>query len=89
VRADIIEKMDTVEYDIAQDSSLNGYDEFEQLSRPIEEYIKLPEFVKVQWVGTDEDVDKLAVLLKEEFIGVDSEWRPQLTQYHKTKPSLF
>jgi hypothetical protein len=29
------------------------------------------------------------VLLNDEFIGVDSEWRPQLTQYHKTKPSLF
>ena len=28
-------------------------------------------------------------MLKDEFIGVDSEWRPQLTQYHKTAPSLF
>jgi hypothetical protein len=40
-------------------------------------------------VATDADVTKLAVLLNDEFIGVDSEWRPQLTQYHKTKPSLF
>lgn len=49
----------------------------------------MPSDVKVDWVGTDADVTKLAVLLNDEFIGVDSEWRPQLTQYHKTKPSLF
>jgi hypothetical protein len=34
-------------------------------------------------------VPKLEVLLKEPLIGVDSEWRPPLTQFHKTKPSLF
>lgn len=34
-------------------------------------------------------MSKLAILLDDEFIGVDSEWRPQLTQLHKTKPSLF
>ena len=59
------------------------------LSRPKENFIQLPSDVKVDWVGTDADVTKLAVLLNDEFIGVDSEWRPQLTQYHKTKPSLF
>lgn len=89
VRPDVQEKMNTVEYEEAKDSSLNGYDEFEQLSRPKEDYITLPEFVKVQWVGTEEDVQKMEVLLQDEFVGVDSEWRPQLTQYHKTKPSLF
>jgi hypothetical protein len=29
------------------------------------------------------------MLLNEKFIGVDSEWRPELTQFHKTKPSLL
>jgi len=32
---------------------------------------------------------KLAALLEEPLIGVDSEWRPELSQYHKTRPSLF
>ena len=65
------------------------YDAFECLSKPTEDYIKLPDSVKVEWIGTEEDVPKLEILLKDELIGVDSEWRPQLTQYHKTKPSLF
>lgn len=89
VRDDILQKINSVEYDVAQDTSLNHYDEFEQLSRPKENYISLPRDVSVEWIGTEADVPKLEVLLKDEFIGVDSEWRPQLTQYHKTKPSLF
>ena len=76
VRADIMEKISSIEYDPAQDSSLNGYDEFEQLSRPKEDYISLPPHVNLHWIGTDADVEKLAVLLNDEFIGVDSEWRP-------------
>jgi hypothetical protein len=55
----------------------------------VSDYISLPEFVKVEMIDTEEVVPKLAVLLEDEFIGVDSEWRPQLTQLHKTKPSLF
>jgi len=40
-------------------------------------------------ISTEEDVPKLEVLLNEPLIGMDSEWRPQLTMLHKTKPSLF
>jgi len=36
----------------------------------------LPDYVKVEWIGSEADVPKLEVLLEEEFIGVDSEWRP-------------
>ena len=68
---------------------MNRYDEFEVMSRPKEEYMQLPDDVSLDWIGTEEDVEKLEVLLNDEFIGVDSEWRPQLTQYHKTAPSLF
>ena len=28
-------------------------------------------------------------LKEEKYIGVDSEWRPQLTKFHKTYPALF
>ena len=62
---------------------------FGPMSQPVADYIKLPDFVKLTWIGTEEDVPKLSALLDDEFIGVDSEWRPQLTQLHKTKPSLF
>lgn len=89
IRAEILELLDKVEYDETKDSSLQKHDAFEPLSRPKAEYVQLPAHVKVDWVGTDDDVSKMAILLEDEFVGVDSEWRPQLTQLHKTKPSLF
>ena len=51
--------------------------------------MKLPESVTLHWIGDEASVPELEILLKEKLIGVDSEWRPQLTQYHKTKPSLL
>ena len=89
VRNDVMERLANFDYDPSLDTSLNKYDEFEVLSRPKEDYIQLPDEVGLDWVGTEKDVQKLEVLLQEELIGVDSEWRPQLTQYHKTAPSLF
>ena len=81
--------MANVDYDESKDSSLYLYDEFEPLSKPAEEYIKLPENVKVEWIGEEDDVAKLKELLDEPLIGMDSEWRPELSQYHRTRPSLF
>ena len=89
IRVEVKDKLDNVDYDEVKDSSLYLYDEFEPLSSPIEDYIKLPENVKVEWIGTEEDVPKLKELLNEPFIGMDSEWRPELSQYHRTRPSLF
>ena len=59
------------------------------MSRPIDDYIKLPDEVKVEWIGKEDDVPKLKDLLEEPLIGIDSEWRPELSQYHRTRPSLF
>ena len=89
VRADVLEALESVEYDETKDTSLQKHDCFEPLSKPAEEYLALPDHVSVTWIGTEEDCKKLEVLLEDAFIGVDSEWRPQLTQIHKTKPSLF
>lgn len=89
VRPEVKQKLDSVEYDEAKDTSLHHYDEFEPLSRPAEEYLKLPDHVKVEWIGTEEDVPKLKELLSEPLIGIDSEWRPELSQYHRTRPSLL
>jgi len=89
VRQEILEMLNDVVYEKKKDTSLQKHDAFEPLSEPKTEYIHLPDFVNVEWIGTENDVSKLSQLLQEEFIGVDSEWRPQLTQLHKTKPSLF
>ena len=76
-------------YQIDKDTSLSKEDHFGPLSTPSTDFMALPDSVKVEMISTENDIAKLEVLLEEEFIGVDSEWRPQLTQLHKTKPSLF
>jgi len=79
MRPEVKEKLANIEYEESKDSSLYLYDEFEPLSRPIEDYIKLPDNVKVEWVGSEDDVAKLKELLNEPLIGLDSEWRPELS----------
>ncbi len=56
-----------------------------------DESFRLPEEVKLEWIGNHEDIVKLDALMDkdEKYIGVDSEWRPQLAKFHKTAPSLF
>jgi hypothetical protein len=39
VRNDVMEKLNQIQYDQSLDTSLNCYDEFEQLSRPKEDYM--------------------------------------------------
>jgi hypothetical protein len=51
--------------------------------------MRLPDHVKVEMISTLEDINKLDNLFKDKFIGVDSEWRPALTKFHKTYPALF
>ena len=84
-----MEILDKFNYDESTDSSLPREDVFGPLSTPAEDYLHLPDSVKLEWIGSEVDVPKLAVLLSEEFIGIDAEWRSQMTQYHQTKPSLF
>ena len=68
---------------------MRTYDAFEPLSEPKNSYYYLPDQITVQWVGSEEDVSKLEALLSEPMIGVDSEWRPEITQFHPSKPSIF
>lgn len=79
IRPEVKEKLENTEYDESKDSSLYLYDEFEPLSKPKEEYLQLPNTVKVEWIATEEDVPKLKELLSEPLIGMDSEWRPELS----------
>ena len=89
VRQDTLTKLEKVVYDPTKDTSVAQQGEFSPVSRPVENYLSLPKEVKLEWIGSDEDVPKLEQLLEEPYIGVDSEWRPELTQYHRTRPSLF
>ena len=37
--------------------------------------LRLPSNIKVHWIGTPEDVNKLKLLIGRPFVGVDAEWR--------------
>ena len=89
LRKDIAMKLSMIVYDAAADTSIAPTCEFGPLSKPSENFLRLPDTVKVQWIGSEADVPLLEELLSEPLIGVDAEWRPELTSNHSTNPSLI
>jgi len=53
-------------------------DRFGPITEPLENNLVLPDDYSVEFIGTEEDIDKLENLEGCEYIGIDSEWRPQL-----------
>jgi len=45
--------------------------------------------VTVKFIATDPDVAALKGLIGKPVIGMDSEWRPQLTKFDKMRPAVF
>ena len=60
-------------------------DLFEPVSTPPAEHLRLPKDLEVEFVGDEATVKKMEVLVGQKMIGVDSEWRPQMSKQHKTK----
>ena len=90
LQPDVLKKLNSHEYVEKQDESISKeVDKFGPISKPEGNYFRLPDHVNYNFISTEEDVVKLEVLKKDKFIGVDSEWRPGLATYYKTKPSLF
>ena len=85
IRNDTFQAIKDIPYDPSKEQK--KHDLFGPLSEG--ECIRLPEHVKVEWIGTLEDIPKLDALHSEPFIGVDSEWRPSMAKFHNTKPALF
>jgi hypothetical protein len=85
VREDIREMLGDIVYN--PDKEVMQEDKFGPITAG--EIISLPPHIKVEWIGTPEDISKLDALLTEQYIGVDSEWRPSLAKFHNTKPALF
>jgi len=85
IREDIKEDLADIVYDPKKE--VQQVDKFGPISG--DDLISLPEHVKVEWIGSPDDINKLDALLNEPYIGVDSEWRPSLAKFHHTKPALF
>lgn len=86
LREDIKEKLEDVVYDPSKDPE--KYDVFGPITTETQ-CIKLPDHVSVEWISKEEDIVKLDQLLTEQYIGVDSEWRPSMAKFHKTYPAIF
>lgn len=76
IKKETYSKLKNYQY-IAEDDP-TPEDVFGPSSSPKENYIHLPQHVRVEMISTEHDVDKLSDLLSEPYIGVDSEWRPSL-----------
>lgn len=45
----------------------------------------MPVDVNIQFIEKENDVALMEVLVGKKYVGVDSEWRPQIHSWHKTK----
>ena len=49
-------------------------------------FVKIPEgAVEIKLIEREDQIHLLDALREDEFVGVDSEWRPQLTKFDLTK----
>ena len=46
--------------------------------------IQIPKNIKLEWIESEKDIEKLKILLTSQFIGLDSEWRASLFPNHIT-----
>ena len=45
--------------------------------------------MQVHFVGTEKECEKLHSLIGKELVGMDSEWRPQMTKFDIMRPALL
>ena len=83
----IKDRIEAIVYDLEQDK--RPEDKFAPISTS-EKCMQLPSEVSIKFVGKHEDIpDMVTGLLDEEFIGVDSEWRPVISRTDISRPALF
>ena len=68
-----LEKMN---YDASRDVKPPMKDMFEPISLPSIDYLRFPKDIQVDFIDREKDLKKLEVLVGQEYVGVDSEWRP-------------
>lgn len=59
------------------------------MSSPDSELLKLPSHVSVQMVSTEAECEHLRSLIGKEMVGMDCEWRPQMSKFDPTRPALL
>ena len=49
----------------------------------------LPKGLQVRFIGNEEDVVDLRQLIGKPYVGMDSEWRPQMTKFDVMRPAIL
>lgn len=57
-------------------------DTFAPISTPSAEYMRLQPSVKVYFIDTEANINKMTTLIGKRFIGLDAEWRPLIYASH-------
>jgi hypothetical protein len=78
--------MEQIVYDPTQD--LQPDDKFAPCSVG-SDVLHLPKDVAVKFIGQESDVISLRQMIGKPFIGMDSEWRPQMTKFENMRPALL
>ena len=74
--------IEQMEYHMLEDYQVKP-DQFGPITEPIVNNLRLPDDVSVTFIGNEGDIDLLENLEGSEYIGIDSEWRPQLCTWQK------
>ena len=89
IREDVREKLDKIQLSPEELNIDCIEDRFGPISEPVDEYFQLPEETKVTFIGNEEDVKLIEILLDCPIIGIDCEWRPSLVKFNKTGVALL
>lgn len=81
------QQMDDIDYDESQDCIYR--DRFGPISEPVEDYLKIPNFVKIKTIRKESEVEQLDELLGSEYLGMDSEWKPVMNKFEKVRVAIF
>lgn len=89
LRAETKQKLDKIEV-TEEDLKIDCIEDvFAPLSKPEEDYFRLPADTKVTFIGSEDDIKLAEPLLESSCIGVDCEWRPSLVKFHVTTVALL
>jgi len=76
--------MEQIHYNPADDTQPE-----DKFAPTTENAMQLPKDVAVRFIGSEQDVMHLRILLGKPYIGMDVEWRPTMTKLDLMRPAIL
>ena len=80
----VAKQIEQMNYDGKQDFQATK-DYFDPVSKPSDDYLRLPQDVQVEFIDKENKIDLLKSLIGQQYIGVDAEWRVNLHKWHQAQ----